>query len=272
MIPPRSWFWLWLIFFGCQALPSAEMEQEPPAAIQLWEQGQAAMRHGQPEKAIQLYEQSLAADPTMGRNHLSLAAAFLETNDSASACEHLGLYVAAHPDQLVIRGRYAELLWRLRRWAEARTQFERFIADAQEQGGPAARNLIHCHSRLTEIAEATEDTYSEHLHRGIGLFLLARVRATLPDPEGELPVETLLCRAAAELTLARQEHPEEARPCWYLYEVWSQLGQRHPALHRLREANAAAPFSYLTPAEERGLHLAYQRYQAEQEAGPRKPI
>jgi tetratricopeptide (TPR) repeat protein len=269
MFPPRGWLWLWLLFLGCRALPGIETEEETPAAVQLWEKGQFAMRHGQPDVAIQFYEQSLAADPSMARNHLSLAAAFLEKNDSSAACEHLRQFVAIHPEQLVIRCRYAELLWRLHRLPEAQTQFERFVADAQEAGGPPARNLIHSHSRLTEIGEEVVNPYLEHLHRGIGLFLLARERSALPDPEGELSVEGLLCKAAAELTLARQERPDEARPCWYLYEVWSQLGQRHPALRRLREANAAAPFSYLTTAEERGLYLAYQRYQAEQEVGLR---
>ena len=81
----------------------------------------------------------------------------------------------------------------------------------------------------------------------------------MPEPEGELPVEGLLCKAAGELTLARLERPDEARPCWYLYEVWSHLAQRQSALRWLREADAAAPFSYLTPNEQRRLSLAHQR-------------
>src|SRR5262249_30873441 len=121
----------------------------------------------------------------------------------------------------------------------------------------------HCHSRLMEIAEQSEDEYNEHLHRGIGLFLLARERSTLPEPEGELCAEGLFCRAAAELTLAQAQRPREARPCWYLYQVWSRLGQSPPALCRLREAESAAPFTSLTPPEQQGLHLASERHLAE---------
>ena len=139
-------------------------------------------------------------------------------------------------------------------WAEARAEFEAAVAEAQDE--LPLSHLIHCHSRLTQIAEAEEEKYDEHLNRGIGLYLLARERAALPDPDGELSVEGLLCRAAGELTLARLERPDEARPSWYLYKVWSRLAQRRPALRSLREASDRAPFSYLTPAEQRGLQLA----------------
>jgi hypothetical protein len=109
-----------------------------------------------------------------------------------------------------------------------------------------------------EIAEAEGDEYAEHLHRGIGLYLLARERAELPEieDEGEMSEEGLLCKAAGELTMARMARRDEARPCWYLYEVWSRLDQRQPALRHLRLADAAAPFSYLTPAERRELEVA----------------
>lgn len=244
---------------SCQTLvPLTPLAEEKPKAIALWEQGQAAMRQGKPTEAIGLYEQSLALDPHFDRIYLSLAAAYLETGDEAGACPQLAKYVAAHPDNLVIRNHLAELLLRLHRLSEAQAEFERFIADAQEQGGSIAKHLIHCHSRLMEIGEQYADEYSEHLHRGIGLFLLAQERAALPDPEGQLPTEGLLCKAAGELTLARLKRPDEARPCWYLYEVWSRLPMRQPSLQCLHAAEAAAPFTYLTPTEQRGLQLACQ--------------
>src|SRR5437763_1610826 len=99
--------------------------------------------------------------------------------------------------------------------------------------------------------------------RGIGLYLLARQRAALPDSEGELSCEGLLCKAAGELTLARLRRPDEARPCWYLYEVWSELAQRQPALRWLRAAEEAAPAGGLTPAEQRGLQRAWCRCREE---------
>jgi tetratricopeptide (TPR) repeat protein len=252
------WLGLGLVCFGCQTMAAVEAPAPGPAAGELWEQGQSAMRRGSADEAIRLYQQSLEVDPQLSRNYLSLAAAYLEKGDDAAACPHLSRYLTAHPEHLVVRGHFAELLLRMQRMKEARAEFERFVADAQDQEDqPAARQLIHCHSRLMEIAEASEDEYNQHLNRGIGLFLLARERAVLPDAEeGVLPTEGLLCKAAGELTLARLERPDEARPQWYLYEVWSRLPARKPALTCLRAAEVAAPFSYLTPAEQRSLQLA----------------
>src|SRR5207248_6046552 len=116
------------------------------------------------------------------------------------------------------------------------THFESLACESQGRPAPTPTDLLHCHSRLMAIAEQSEDVYNEHLHRGIGLFLLARSRAALADVDEELSAEGLFFKAAAELTLAHLERPEEARPCWYLYEIWSRLGQRQPALCRLRQA------------------------------------
>jgi tetratricopeptide (TPR) repeat protein len=193
------------------------------------------------------------------RNYLSLAAASLEKNNPERGCLHLARYIDANPDQLLIRARYAELLLRLGRFAEARSQFEELVCSSQDHPGPAAPDRIHSHSRLMEIAEQCKDLYNEHLHRGIGLYLLARERSTLSDAEQRLPPESLLFKAAGELTLAQLQLPDEARPCWYLYQVWSRLGQRQPALCRLRQADAAAPFTFLTPAERFALQLACER-------------
>jgi hypothetical protein len=240
---------------GFPALRAQEAGDHSAAAA-LWQQGQAAMRDSQPQKAVGLYQQSLAADPAFTRNHLSLAAAYLETGKDAEACVHLARYVALHPEQLVIRTHYIELLLRLHRRQDACAEWERFIADAQERGDEALGHLIHSHSRLMALAEADEDDYAAHLHRGIGLYLLARERAALAQPGGDLSAEGLLCRAAGELNLARAERPGEARPCWYLHAVWSRLGQQQAARRWLREAAAAAPFTYLTPTEQRSLQLA----------------
>jgi hypothetical protein len=204
----------------------------------------------------------LEPDPLTGgqpnTDHLLFAASCLQQQDGTGACLHLAAHLAEHPEHLVIRARYAELLLQLHRMPEARAQFEQMIADAQDAGPVASRQVVHGHSRLVEIAEETDDAYAEFLHRGIGLFLLARQRSALPEPDGEMPVEGLLCQAAAQLTLAHLQRPDEARPCWYLYEVWSELGQHQPAMCQLWQAEAAAPFATLTPAERRGLYLAWQ--------------
>ena len=266
----RGWLGVWLICFGCHWLPPLEIETQSTAR-QNWEKGQMAMRRGAIEEAIWCYKQGLAADPKFTPNHLSLAAAYLQQNSPETACAHLALYVEANPDQLLNRARYAELLLKLHRLSEARTQFEQLVYNAPSQSDCANPDLIHCHGRLMEIAAESDDRYHEHLHRGIGLFLLARMRATLPASEEDLPPESLLCKAAAELTVAHIQRPEEARPCWYLYEVWSRLGQRQPALRRLREAEAAAPFSHLSPTERCTLLLAYERYQTELQRGTFPP-
>jgi hypothetical protein len=49
------------------------------------------------------------------------------------------------------------------------------------------------------------------------------------DLEERQAIESLLCKAAGELTLARLLRPEEGRASLYLYEVWSKLDQRPPA-------------------------------------------
>jgi thioredoxin-like negative regulator of GroEL len=263
MVALRNWLCVCLLGLGCHSLPAVGPNPDRRSAQELLEQGQQAMRRGDADEAIRCFLESLQANSKLVQNHLGLAAAYLGKENPAEACTHLATYVDAHPEQWRVRLRYAQLLADLHRRQEAQNELERLVADAQEKEGTAAKHLIDCHSRLVELAEQAEDSYAKYLNRGIGLYLLARKRNDLPDPEGELSAEGLLCKAAAELTLARLECPEEARPCWYLYSIWSQLGQRQPALSQLRQAEASAPFSYLTPAEQRALHLAYQAYQAE---------
>jgi len=253
-----GWMLLSLLCLSCHSVTGVEPEPQTTPAGQMWEKGQEAMRQGRPTDAINQYQQSLVADPTLDRNHLSLAAAHLQEGQLEPAAVHLARYVEAHPEELILRERYAELLLRQHRLPDAREEFERFIALAQDAGGLAARHLVHCHSQLMEIALQSNDEYGEHLHRGIGLYLLARERQTTSESDDQLPVEGLLCKAAAELTLARLERADEARPCWYLHEVWTHLGQSQPASRWLREATSFAPFTYLTPAEQRGLFMACQ--------------
>jgi hypothetical protein len=182
---------------------------------------------------------------------LAVAAACLERGEETAAVAHLTRYVTAFPDRPLIRATLAELLWRRDRLADARQHYEQFLRDSEPSGTEIGRQ-IHAHTRLVAIAGRTADAYSEHLHRGIGLYLLAGQNrgADAADAEG------LLCKAAGELTLAQRERPAEARPHWYLYLVWSQLGQSRPADRSLDRATALAPFADLTPAERRDLSLA----------------
>jgi predicted Zn-dependent protease len=232
--------------------------------LRAWQEGQQAIVDGRTDEAIARFQESLRLDPKLARNHLSLAAAYLAQGRDKQAAPHLASYLAAQPDHLVVRAHYADLLMRLARPLDARDQFQRFIADAQDHDELARQHLVHCHSRLMEIAEAQEDAYNEHLHRGIGLYHLACRRAQLHEENSRLTVEGLLCKAASELTMARLERPQEARPHWYLYEVWTLLGQHQPAGRCLRTAAATAAMSYLTPFEQRELFLAC--HQSDREA------
>lgn len=243
----------------CSLLLSASPqapEELKSAGWDQWAQGQKALQTGETDRAIELFEESLANDSKLTRNYLSLAAAWLGRGSDAKACLYLSLYVASHPDHAAVRFQYVELLQRLKRITEAKMELEDFIAGVQAQDKPAEEHLIHCHSELMQLAEATENEYEEHLHRGIGLYLLSRQRGQLGnDPEFACP-EALLCKAAGELTLAARAHPDEARPHFYLHAVWSRLLQSLPATKGLRAAEEAAPFSYLTPSENRQLQLA----------------
>jgi tetratricopeptide (TPR) repeat protein len=246
-----SWITLSILIVGAPQLPA---EKQSPG-WGLWKQGQDALSREQTDKAIDLFEESLAADPRLTRNYLSLAAAHLDRNDEAKACTYLMLYVAAHPEHLAVRLQYADLLQRLKRVSEARSELESMIADMQEKPR-SDEQLLQCHSKLMQLAEKTENEYEEHLHRGIGLFLLARQHIEpLNDPDMLCP-QGLLCKAAGELTLAARARPNEARPHYYLHQVWSRLLQSQPAGKSLRAAESAAPFSYLTPTEQRQLQLA----------------
>src|SRR4051794_13513769 len=111
-----------LFCLGCQVL-SLPPENGSEAAV-LWEQGQAAMRAGRPEEALAAYQRSLTVDPALTRNHLSMAATYLELGKDAEACTHLAAYVTAHPEHLEVRAHYAELLLRLRHQPEGREEFE----------------------------------------------------------------------------------------------------------------------------------------------------
>lgn len=255
-MPRRACWSLLFLSLGCQSLSLNGNGPDRAAAEQHWSEGQVALQEGHVAEAISDYEKSLTFAPERPQTLLSLAAAELEKGDEPAACQYLGRYLAARPNDLKARAYYAELLLRLRHTPAARAEYERFDADAQDRPGSTSKQLVHCHSRLAKIAVEQGDEYAEHLHRGIGLYLLGQARSQLPDPEGEFPAEGLMCKAADELTNARLRKPDEARPCWYLYAIWSRLGQSQPAQAHLRAATDAAPFSYLTPSEKRQLELA----------------
>jgi hypothetical protein len=238
-------FWIWplSICLGCTNISSTPVAETPST-------GEGVILVHYDEEPAKPPEKPPVADS------LQRAAACLERGDDAAAVSHLARYVETHPEHVTIRAHYAELLLRQERRAEARRQFERYVRDAQQQGEPACKHLVHVETRLVEIAQAENDSFAEHLHRGIGLLLLARQVSARPEIDGPDP-EKMLFKAAAELKEASKERPDEARPHWYAFEVWSQLGQQLPAQKSLRRAHDAAPASDLTPLERQELAMAW---------------
>lgn len=216
-----------------------------------------------------LLESEHAAEPTLkknDRNTLTIPAIGEEHRDQSAKAPTITEETSPETDRgkasegvlqpLLIRMHYAELLIGHHREEEGRFEFERLIGEAEEMSPLPLRQLIHSHSKLMELGIAGEDDYAEHLHRGIGLYYLAKQSHELGQTNGRLNVESLLCQAAGELSLARLQKPNEARPCLFLYHVWVQLEQGRPAQRSLRDAGKNCSFSYLTPSERRHLYLA----------------
>jgi hypothetical protein len=235
------------------------LAQGPAAASpaqQAWELGQEALNHDRFDEAVGQLQLTLRLDPNLFQAHLSLAAAYLALGKDHLALPHLDRFLQARPDHFLVRLHFGELLARQNRPGEAVPQLERFVSEVQEHPRLADDHLIGCHTRLMEISQDIGDDYGEHLNRGIGLYLLAKKRGEVGDDKARRSAEELFCKAAAELTLARMRRPDEARPCWYLHGVWTQLAQRQAAVRWLRAARANTQPGSLTPTEARELHLA----------------
>src|SRR5438045_7199049 len=99
-----------------------------------------AVLNGESAEAPPAYVAKKASDDD--KHLLKEAAKHLDEGDEAAALPCLTRYVAAHPEHVTIRAHLAELLLKLKKSAEAREQLERYGADAQVQGEPAAEHLI----------------------------------------------------------------------------------------------------------------------------------
>jgi len=181
---------------------------------------------------------------------LTLAAECLDRGDDAGAVPHLKEHVRAHPDALVLRLHLAEVLRKIGRTDEARSQFERFVSDAQTADGPAATKLVHAHTRLMELAD---DEYGEHLHRGIGLVLLVRKWTADPERRDAVASEQTLAKAAKALKVAIELRPRDPRANLYLAEAFEGLGQPSAARTAIRTARAGMPDAAVTDAERERL-------------------
>jgi tetratricopeptide (TPR) repeat protein len=246
MVLRRYWWVLVILALAWQTFLMPDEEEDASAA-----------QPSEPEMIrLGTYEPNLASQTETARSPLAMAAHYLEQGDEAAACRQLNLYLARYPDHFEVRIHLAELLLHQKHLGAAKSQFTRAIADAQDRGKQTIQDQLRCHTLSMEIAQAENDFYGVHFSRGVGLYLLALERANLPDGNGQLPVEGLLCRAAGELLAAVTERPGEAQAYWYLYRVWSALGQVEPAGRWLERAAAMAPFAKMTLSEQRGLQIA----------------
>jgi hypothetical protein len=252
------------VCLGCKSAAKKKADDEGGPELPKVQALRAAPKRGVPERLpraeivrASYAEVTPALAPTED-DALGQAAACVEKGDDAGAAAHLGRHVRAHPEQVMIRAYLAEVLLKLNRLPEAQDQFEQFTAEAQERGGPAGKHVLHCHTRLMEIAQKRDDEYGEHLHRGIGMVLLARRLDAAETQEETAPGfrERLLCRASAELTKAGKLRPDEPRPHWYLREVWSRLDQARPAEKELAKTKSLAALLPLPPAEQKELVVA----------------
>lgn len=209
------------------ATPAIPPSPTSPQAMRQWLSGQEAMRGGRPRQAIIAYHQALKADPSLARAHLSLAAAHLDLQEDHLAADHLRRYLDKEPAHVQVRQHLADLMFRLGQNALAEVQYRRTLADLPptEAGTPGR---IHCHGKLMELAIAMNNPGAAHLHRGIGLFLLAG-QVGLVTGDDQVKPEPLLCRAAGELLKAQHEDSDSSLPAWYLHQVWHLLGQEHLA-------------------------------------------
>ena len=183
-------------------------------------------------------EASPAPDP------LTRAAECLDRGDDPAAADHLGEYVRGHPDQLMFRAHLAELLLRLGRADEAKEEFGRFVAAAQETTGPPHDHLVHCHTRLMEIGQRDGDRFAELFHRGVGLLLLA---GKLDDADGG---EETVCKAMEALTAAKELRPTDPRVHLYLAAAYDRAGNRRAADVSRDAARSLAVPGSLAPGEQ----------------------
>ena len=181
---------------------------------------------------------------------LTLAAECLARGDQPAAATQFEIHVGKHPEQVMFRLHLADLLMKIHRVKEAQQHYERFIADVQDSTGSPKSHLVHCHTRMMEIAQLTDDRFVEVLHRGIGLVLLTR-----QETDDSLTREEILCKAIKTLLEAKEYRPTDARVHVYLAEAYERAGNRRAAeVARATARNLVMPGA-LTPSESRGLAL-----------------
>jgi lipopolysaccharide biosynthesis regulator YciM len=190
-------------------------------------------------------------DPLNEPDHLALAAEHLDRGNSSKAIAHLTAHVRSHPDEVMTRAYLAELLFQSKRYDDAAAEFEEVIAAAQAMTGKPHDHLVHCHTRLMNIAEERGDDYREHLHRGIGLLRLVERWDADPKRHDANVSEATLVQALSELKAAEREKPKSARVHFYIAEVSSRLGQTAAMSDSVRKAKTLPAIGLTTNERQR---------------------
>ncbi len=263
-----------LVLPGLLVLGQADRTNAPPtrSALTLWQEGQEAMKRGEIPVALRCYQESQELAPDLPRVQLSLAAAYLQAENQPKACEHLRRYLDLEPGHWQVRQQLADLLCRLGHRALAKRELEWMLHGAHHtlalegkltDPGEAIRHLVHGHGRLMEMAEEENLPGQYHLHRGIGLYYLAK---TLPNTGEIQPISThsspsqgeeapdrqeLLLKAVQELTEADRLSKGNSQSAWYLSRAWREMGQSAQAEHWLKVLAKNHVPGELTPWEER---------------------
>ena len=154
---------------------------------------------------------------------LERAADLLERGDSASALPHFRTYLTAFPEAVAVRFQLAELLFRLNKPHDARAEFETCLAGFASSSKPMPQ-LVQCHTRLMALAEDRGDDFGEHLHRGIGLYLLVRRWDADSARRDEVAAEQTLSQALDALAAAARLRPGDAAVAEHRALILDRLG------------------------------------------------
>lgn len=180
------------------------------------------------------------------------ATACLEANDLTGAATILQRYLQAFPDAVLVRMQLGELYFKLSQFEEARQQFQAALAEVIDPQLPMHCRL-HGHSRLVDIASMNKDRFSEELHRGIGLALLAEMRFQETRTSQTVSAQELLGKARLALIKAKKLSTCDARPSLYLVSVWQMMQQQANAEHELAQAMLLSHITRLNAYEQMRL-------------------
>ncbi len=262
---------------GCQGMATSSFVMlEPPALVAMQPDGSSTesvlphvgpgkpastpTRMAQPTVSTSPEEKTTSAAPgsaeprTMAQARVLLlkATACLEANDLTGAAIILQRYLHAFPDAVLVRMQLGELYFKLSRFDDARLQFQAALAEVIDPELPMHCRL-HGHSRLVDIALMNKDRFSEELHRGIGLALLAEMRLQETTTSQGVSAQELLGKARLALIKAKKFSTCDARPSLYLVSVWQMMQQQANAEHELAQSMFLSHITRLNAYEQMRL-------------------